>query len=243
MIIWQQSLLGSTPWYRDSILAFDSANFVASGGFTDYNNVQMATASTAVSVVGSSPSKHNDVFAYGTGILMPKGATIGTVAGELANTILAEPFTFDYWYRELSTNTGRLSVTPINQLADLTVGGSSTWNNRLIVGGGIGTAGNAPTANLELWNNTQLPRVNGDFAHDLRSTFWRHAAFTYDGQALKFYNNGVLRGQLTWTILPLTGATQVGIMNYVSDIAGVIERYRLRTGVRFTSNFDPHASY
>ena len=229
------------PWYFDSVLAIDSEIYPASAGsFTDHNGVSCISANNAFAAGGSAPVVGNDtVFKYGKGIRILKGGFFAAVSGAINRQMFGQSWTLDFWYKDETTSasTVRPGLHPFVAYGNITV---NEANNRILVGPSPAGTGNPPVTNWALWNNASNLRVGSSIPHEMKGTEWAHFVIEYDTNTAvtSVYKNGVRQGGMAWRILISTVNHQVGAAALATGPISVVERYRLRTGVRFGGNYN-----
>lgn len=225
----------SKDWYSDALIAYDSKNYSATGGaFTDYKGNPMQTGANASGVGGTAPSVSSQTgLEFGPGIKIPYGGWIATATGSKPGTMFSQDFTLDFWYKQ-DLNSSPLPLYLMAGYPSIVAGIS--YMNRLLVGQGTGEAGNGPIANISLWNNNQNPRTWSSWAHGFATSTWKHIAITYNATTgiLTFFRDGVNIGTINYVLGPVTGNVQLGIAAMAAAGTSYVERYRFRTGVKFS---------
>lgn len=221
-------------WFSDALIAYDSKSYnPVNGAFVDYKGNPMQTGARASGVGTETPSVSNQSgLEFGTGIRMPYGSWITTATGSKPGTMFSDDFTLDFWYKQ-DLNSVPMPMYLMTGYPD-TVAGIS-YANRLLVGQGTGEAGNGPVANISLWNNAQNPRTWSSWAHGFATSTWKHIAVTYNATThiLTFFRDGVLLGTINFQLTPVLGNVQLGIATISANGTAYVERYRVRTGVKF----------
>lgn len=221
-------------WFSDALIAYDSKNYLpVAGAFTDYKGNLMQTGAKASGVGTLAPSTATETgLEYGGGIKLPYGSWITTATGSKPGTVFSQDFTLDFWYKQ-DLNSTPMPLYLVTGYPD-TVAGFS-YANRLLIGQGTGEAGNGPVANISVWNNNQNPRTWSSWAHGFATSTWKHIAVTYNAttKILTFFRDGTLLGTINYDMQPVVGNVQLGVATISANGTGYIERYRLRTGVKF----------
>ena len=209
----------------DLVMAFDSDRYVQAG-FTDKAGNTLIGSNVYAGTTGSYPSKASLPMAYGEGLAL-NNAMI-TTTNLLPPATYSQPWSVDMWVRfmgNVMTATQQIPFMAMFAEPDTRV---FTVNDRLQLGGHDATL----TA-MALWNNTAAARLITQPNAPLRQTGWHHVAVTYDGAAVRWYVDGVLMStSANYTVVG--GNWMLGIFaTPVGGIYPVIERYRMRKGVKF----------
>jgi hypothetical protein len=214
-------------WAKSTdLIAYDSSRFNASG-FADYNSKFMALLSDTATL----PYKAGQTFRYGEGIHLGEGGGIYAAVGVVPQTTWSSPWTLDFWAKETVDNV-------ISSLWYLCTPAPVNLNDRILIG-----VHDASTTKMALWNNTTNARVISAWNAPLSSTAWRHWAFVFNGTKTSVYVNGTLVGTLDFAIGQFTARPGIQNRTLGTTARAIIERYRLRSGAVWASNFDPETIY
>jgi hypothetical protein len=218
-------------WWRSTdLIAFDSSRIGGSGNFTDFNGKVITSAAGTLPTPNNFPFKASEAFKYGQGVDLNINGALFT---PLTGATLAQPHTIDFWFKESVDN----AISALLAIyTDTTVTTSYMQLH----------THDTQTAKMALWNNNATARIISAWDAFKSSTTWRHYAVTYDGATVSIYIDGVLFGTFTWTILSFARVWGLAHRAYWrQDTASrlIIERYRVRSGVAFTANFDPELIY
>lgn len=229
------------PWYYDTVLAIDSTVAInGAGTFTDHNGVSCISGNHAFASGGSAPLIGNDLaFKYGKGIRILKGAYFAAIAGAIPRAMFAQSWTLDWWFKDETTSAAnvRPGVHPFTAYPNTTGNDAA---NRLLIGPSPGGTGNPPVTNWALWNNNANLRVASSIPHQMKGIEWQHFVIEYDSVdgVTSVYKNGERQGNMNYRIVAVPVNHQVGVAALGTGPISVIERYRLRTGVRFGGNYN-----
>lgn len=224
-------------WYDGTeVIAFDSLNY-KSAGFFDYNGKPISVGTYQSG--GSTPTVDSKPIFKGTGIKIPYSSYIVRTNTDVS--FLNKTFTLDYWTcQTASSGTMQLSASPIAVYPNTSF---NTYTNRFLIAEANG--------NLYQWNNSTSGTSWGQSYTDMLSTSYVHFALTYDGTAFKVYTNGVLQQVISKSTaqIPLptpTNSQVIGLFGqggYQPTKFSIIDRYRLRSTVVWTSNFNTSTIY
>lgn len=231
------NIVKSRKWYDGTeVIAFDSLNYNSSG-FFDYNGNPISVG--IYQTDGQLPTVDSMPIFSGTGIRIPYSCYIARTNTDVS--WLNKSWTVDFWMcQSASTGTMQLSATPIASYPNTSY---NTYTNRFLIAEANGT--------LQQWNNSTSGTSWGQSYADLLSTTYVHFAMTYDGTAFRVYTNGVLQQVISKSTaqipLPTPSTSQVigllGQGGYKPTKFSTIDRYRLRSTVAWTSNFNTSTIY
>lgn len=231
------NIVVNKKWYDGTeVIAFDSLNY-NSAGFFDYNGNPISVG--VYQNGGVLPTVDSKPIFKGTGIKIPYSCYVARPNTDVS--FLNKSFTVDFWMcQSESSGTMQLSATPIAAYPNTSY---NTYTNRFLVAEANGT--------LYQWNNSTSGTSWGQSYPDLLSTSYVHFALTYDGTAFRVYTNGVLQQVISKTTaqipLPTPSTSQVigllGQGGYQPTKFSIIDRYRLRSTVVWTSNFNTSTIY
>lgn len=224
-------------WYNGAeLLSFDSQN-VNSAGFTEYTGKSMLSSSVQKAGYTDFPVQYKSAQ---NGFYLNNG-WLRSATGTFSNTLLTSAWTLDYWYKmEQLHSTGYYFYHyPL-------LHSTATDNNssRLLLAPGSGVNNNKIT----LWNNSSSVytfQSTGTNAQ-LRNTTWTHVAFVYNGAGTtNIYINGTYLDNIVKTIAAVSGSTSIGPWgnNSTTGDKFVMERFRLRSGVVWSTSFDLSTIY
>lgn len=230
------NIIDHAKWYKGTeLIAFDSLNY-NSAGFTDYVGNTMVTG-TYVSG-GQLPTKDNKPIFNGTGIKFNYAGYIARNSMDVS-TWLNTGWTLDFWScQDKYTSTMELSCSPIAVYTNTLF---NSYTNRFLIAEANGS--------LQQWNNGFTGTSWNQTYPDMLSTSYVHFSIVYDGNNFKVYTNGVLRQTIVKGSFPMPSPSTsltyavLGQGGYQPTKFSTIERYRLRAGVIWDSNFDINNIY
>lgn len=229
------------PWYNgDELIAFDSArvqlildNFLS----TDYNAKPIQVGNWTDGKPNVSTGYYP--FQYGSGIKVPSTAYVYCTSPE--PSWLYGSWCVDFWTKQ-ETISSYNSV--LNNLAYSPNAAPSSSYDRFIFGAFVNDVG--------IWNNVGAGgsyKIPAQYKTAWNSTEWIHMCIQYDSSTNTFYmyKDGVLIYNFVYVIknvnLP-NGSLFFGLSNVGNLAIPYVERYRLRTGIRFDlSGFDMSKIY
>lgn len=223
-------------WYNGTeLIAFDSLNYNGAG-FQDYVGNNLVTG---VYVNGGTvPVKSTKPIFSGTGIQFGYGGYIARNTMDVS-TWLNSGWTVDYWTCQSQYSSAmQLSCTPI---AVYTNTSFNSYTNRFLVA----EANNV----LYQWNNNATGTSWNQSYADLTSTTYVHFALVYDGNTFKVFTNGKLQQTINKGAFGMptpSNSLTYGILGqggYVPTKYSIIDRYRLRKGAIWSTDFNTNNIY
>lgn len=226
-----------TPdWYSDprTIMAWDSNIFVANSTFQDYCS---NTISIDRQAAGPNPSINTSYpnSLYGPGVRL-SGAGLTAANAQIPSSTWASSFTVDMWYSQ--TSTSNIEFVPFGAYRVA----SANDNKYLLWFYAVDGQGMRYQNNNV---NTFRPQAN----YPIFTSAWKHIAYVYNSTTHMnyFFVNGVITDSFSYTVsLPSTAtfASCLGHVNSPSSTTdSIVERFRIRTGAIWTSNFNTSTIY
>jgi|AGFS01.1.fsa_nt_gi hypothetical protein len=220
------------PWYKDTLIAFDSTRIVGTSGWTDYNGIPLlkGNGGAATSTIENYPDSP-----FGTGLMMKSGGiywNIGASTFPIANYI-DNDWTIDYYTKQLDAYVYP-AIVHLYPLAINTPFSAVAAASRILL---AYSGGNQP-GYVHLWNNSGAPVVYSSWPTTAYygQGVWQHHAITYERSTglLKFYVNEVYQGSVTRT-LTSPGATTTASIRTPDNasFSAAIDRYRMRAGIHY----------
>lgn len=229
----------------DSIMAFDASQFAVSG-FNDLMGIALLPQATAFAAPGKPMTKGVVDGPFAGGIAATGASAIMTkTAGAIPKTAYTNPWTIDFWvYHSVdAVINNAIPVTPFNAAATLAM---TSYTDRLVTFHN-GSSNGTYNGKWVLSNNAQNPRLTGLNNFDLGRKGWQHIAITYDGVgSTKYYCNGKLIFTLASWKISSGGDWYFGVAFQTPTQANMtsgLERWRFRSGVKFTADFDVQDLY
>lgn len=222
-------------WYSDpnTIMAWDSSIFIADTTFQDY-------CSNTISIdrqnAGPNPSLNTGTGSeYGVGVKL-SGAMLVAAGSQIPASTWGSSFTVDMWYSQ--TSTANLEFIPFGSYRIM----AANDNKYLLWFYSVDGQG------VRYQNNggNVLRSLSG---YPMFTSTWKHIAYVYDSTTHTnyFFVNGVLTDSFSYTVGIPTSAVAAGVGGHVNSSSGttdsIVERFRVRTGAVWTSNFNPSTIY
>ncbi len=226
-----------TPnWYSDprTIMAWDSAKFIADVPFQDYcaNTISIDRAG-----VGPNPSLNASYpqSAYGPGVRL-SGAGLMAANSQIPSSTWTSSFTVDMWYSQ--TSTSNIEFIPFG-----TYRAASANDNKYLLwfysvdGQGMRYQNNG--------GNNIRPQAN----YPIFTSTWKHIAYVYNSAANMnyFFVNGVMTDSFPYIVSQPITAAYTGVGGHYNSPStttdSIVERFRIRTGAIWTSNFNTSTIY
>lgn len=232
---------GNVLWYTGTeLIAWDSTGLSSilgtTSSTTDYTGRTIQSTRTTGSGALCSLGAVEKGFEYGRGVTFSTNSAMYN--RDLNPSVwLTSSWTLDYWTYQDSIDT-QWNYSQNSIAVSGTPGMLSAGNNRFVIGAYYDSTTTA--SNLGVWNNVGASGsyfVQPEDRNTWVSTTWLHVCIQYDAttNTFYFYENGVLRTQFNYTVLPVTLSSTIycGCSNPGSPVPITIERYRLRSGVQF----------
>lgn len=226
-----------TPeWYSDprTIMAWDSTRFVANTSFKDY-------CANIISIDRQAPGPNpslNTTYPqseYGSGVRL-SGAGLMAENSNIPSSTWTSSFTVDMWYSQ--TSTANIEFIPFG-----TYRTAAANDNKYLLwfysvdGQGMRYQNNG--------GNNVRPQAN----YPLFTSAWKHIAYVYNSTTNMnyFFVNGVMTDSFPYVVSQPTAAAYIGVGGHynsaTSTTDSIVERFRIRTGAVWTSNFNTSMIY
>lgn len=225
----------SPNWYSDprTILAWDSTIFGADVTFSDYTGKNISIDRQGA---GPNPSLNTGpASSYGPGVKL-SGAGLMAAGSQIPSSTWSSSFTVDMWYAQ--TSTANVEFIPFGAYRT-----AAANDNKYLLwfyavdGQGV------------RYQNNGTNTIRSQSLYPIFTSTWKHIAYVYDSTTHTnyFFVNGTLTDSFSYTVTTPTSAAFAGVGGHynspTSTIDSIVERFRIRTGAIWTSNFNTSTIY
>lgn len=220
-------------WPGDNVINGWDSNIYVAAGFTGHGGKQTRGLASVNGTAGAMPVPGKNDFAFGQGLYMNVGTV--TTSDTIPGSTLTAAFTVDFWVKMVGGTPTDAMRLPYGFFTAQPSNAAFTPTTRMQLG-----AHDATIGYWALWNNDYGAKAYGNVKYTAMClTGWHHVAFVYDGNGTgKIYMDGKLINTLSYRTVSPAANVQIGTWGYAfSGITSHLERWRIRSGVKFTGPF------
>jgi len=175
----------------------------------------------------------------------PNPKTVNLSTGSIINTSIKKYGSGSFDFRNsnsfLSINNANLWL---NDFSNLTI---EFWYYCVQSHGDTGILQFDGTANTNMWRfyrTSQLNYLGNNYLQAISTSNrllsqWIHCAIVHEGNAYRYYQNGILQGGVDPTQIPTVRTFRIGTYGSDYPARGFIDSFRITDAIRYTTNFNP----